>query len=363
MRALLSIGWKLRLAGVVVLIGLLAVGVWQRGRLLSSYYLFRLDRAPAEARTSWEEKVVSLDIVAIPSLLARLASQDDAVCANAQHCLFRMATGWDASDRRRARLIVSVQEQFGHLSTTGKAYALHVTLAALPDRMSASQLKSLATLLTSAAAEADAGVHAEALGLAEKCMNPAAGEVNEAAQKVARGCLQDERTETRLRSVQLLLRHGQPIDVLVAARDSVAEVRRLALPVVAGSEDVLATDDLLSWLHDPDPEVRRICENALRGRGLEERHLRLGRLITDSRPTVRLQVLDELIGNRELEPGVWLRRLSHDSAPAVRAATLRAAAEQTVADLTDRIDQMSQNDPSPTVRQLAKFYLSAQKVK
>jgi len=80
--------------------------------------------------------------------------------------------------------------------------------------------------------------------------------------------------------------------------------------------------------------------------------------MTDSRPGTRLQVIELLKRADDLEPGVWLRRLSHDPSAAVRAAAIRAAAEQSLAQLADRLEQMSQNDPCATVRQLAQFYLS-----
>jgi hypothetical protein len=84
--------------------------------------------------------------------------------------------------------------------------------------------------------------------------------------------------------------------------------------------------------------------------------LHLGRLLTDPRPRARLEVLDHL--NRDdLVPGLWLRRLSHDSSPHVRAAALRVMSQQTLIDLTDRIDQMARSDPSPSVAQMARFYL------
>jgi hypothetical protein len=71
-----------------------------------------------------------------------------------------------------------------------------------------------------------------------------------------------------------------------------------------------------------------------------------------------LQVLEQLRQANDLEPGVWLRRLSHDPVPAVRAAAARAAGENDQVDLSDRLTQMAQSDPSPTVRQLARYYLS-----
>ena len=114
-------------------------------------------------------------------------------------------------------------------------------------------------------------------------------------------------------------------------------------------------------LHDPDPEVRTLCEEALRSRGLQEEHVKLGRLMTDSRPAVRLQVLARLYRVHDLEPSIWLRHLSHDPAPAVRAAAVRAAAEQKGTGLADRLEQMAQNDPCPSVRQLAQYYFASQK--
>src|SRR5262249_52604611 len=147
------------------------------------------------------------------------------------------------------------------------------------------------------------------------------------------------------------------LDQVIALLDDPApEVRRLALVALGPCDEAVATDDLLRWLHDPDAEVRRSCENALRGRKLSEGQIRLGRMLTDPRPGVRLQVLDGFRRNSELEPGVWLRRLSHDPEPAVRAAAVRAASELPLANLSDRLEQMAQSDPSPTVRQLAHHY-------
>jgi hypothetical protein len=143
--------------------------------------------------------------------------------------------------------------------------------------------------------------------------------------------------------------------------DPDAEVRRSAMVAVGPAAEILGTDDLLRWLHDSDAEVRQLCEKALRSRGLQDEHLRLGRLMTASQPRARLQVLDRLRYANDIEPAVWVRRLSHDPAPAVRAAAARAAAEQTLTTLTDRLEQMAQNDPCPTVRQLAQYYLSSQK--
>jgi hypothetical protein len=116
----------------------------------------------------------------------------------------------------------------------------------------------------------------------------------------------------------------------------------------------------LPLLHDPDAEVRRLCELALRGRGLQDSHVMLARLISDANPVVRLQVLHQLRGARDVDAGVWLRRLSQDPSAAVRAAAIRAAAEQQT-DLGNRLVEMQREDASATVRELAAHYIGVRR--
>ncbi len=153
------------------------------------------------------------------------------------------------------------------------------------------------------------------------------------------------------------------LEVVPRLRDSSEAVRRAAILAVGPAPEVINDDSLFYWLSDPDEEVRQLCEVALRGRGLQDGHIRLARLMADPRPTVRMQVLEAIEKVPDLDPGVWLRRLSHDPSPAVRAAAVRAAASQTQVDLSDRIDQMAQGDPSPTVQQVARYYLSCQRLR
>jgi hypothetical protein len=145
--------------------------------------------------------------------------------------------------------------------------------------------------------------------------------------------------------------------VVPLLRDSRAEVRRAALLAVGLAEQVIADDDLLPLLHDADADVRRLCETALRGRGLPEAHLRLARLISAPGPEDRLQVLRHLQGTEDLDPGVWLRRLSQDPDAAVRFAAMAAASSDGQVDLSDRLREMRDRDPSPTVRQWAPYFL------
>jgi HEAT repeat protein len=146
--------------------------------------------------------------------------------------------------------------------------------------------------------------------------------------------------------------------VLPLLRDPAAQVRREAICAIGLKPDVINSEDLLAWLHDPDKEVRRWCEKALRSpqRHLSELELELGRLITDNRAKERLKAFRYLGRDANLEPGVWIRRLSYDPEDAVRIAAARAAAEHGVVHLADRLREMSRSDRSPTVRQEATYY-------
>jgi HEAT repeat protein len=181
-------------------------------------------------------------------------------------------------------------------------------------------------------------------------------------RRLALAGLDDDHPATRVAAIQLLLRPARKQDEMLAPivpllRDAEAPVRRAAVIALGTAKDVVSEDDLLPLLHDPDQEVQAACALALRSRGLEENHLLLARLISDDQPGARLQVLQHLGQARDLEPGVWLRRLTQDPAPAVRAAAIRAAAAQGQTDLRERLREMASGDPSPTVRQLAGHYL------
>jgi hypothetical protein len=131
--------------------------------------------------------------------------------------------------------------------------------------------------------------------------------------------------------------------------------------LVGGRRGAVTPDELMGALHDSDSEVRQLCEHALACQGVRPAHIRLARLKTDSDPKQRLEVLDCLPYVTDLDPGLWVRSLSQDPVPAVRAAAARAVVELSLGDLADRLHQMAQNDPSPTIRQVCRYYLSCQR--
>jgi hypothetical protein len=219
----------------------------------------------------------------------------------------------------------------------------------------------LTALVRQAGRDADAEVRGCGLELAEKAEQGVPAELRQACLEAAHLGLKDSTPANRARAVRVAAQpaHALRNEVVLALRDPEAEVRREAVRAVGPWDDTVATEDLLVWLHDPDAGVRHACEQVLReDRKLTEEHVEMGRLVTDARPAMRVRVVNQLHDGGELDLNVWLRRLSHDPSAAVRAATVRAAIEQHCADLVDRIEQIAGEDPSPTVRQLARFYIS-----
>jgi hypothetical protein len=356
--AALMVGALLILTGIAWL---------ERTPLLVFYFVHRLQGANESDRQSWVERVAALDFVAIPQLIDCLRRADPRVCANAQACLLKMVQRWGLGDLRRVQLAECLALRFATLSEQGGQMALeiqeHLLRTSETDTSGLDLLPAVTRTLAEASLTANTEVHTRALALAASLTERGAGpELLSACRKLTLTCLGGETAANRMRAIRLASRSeiGLLEAVVPLLSDPIPEVRRAAMLGVGSAPNAINTDDLLPWLHDPDPSVRSLCENALRCRGLQDEHIKLGRLMSDSRPGVRLQVVDRLRRVHDLEPSVWLRQLSHDSVPAVRAAAVRAAAEQGAISLKDRLEQMAQNDPCPSVRQLAQYYLTTQ---
>ncbi len=356
---------KLLFAGIcVTLLLVLAAGLWfERVPLLAWYEVRGLMHAGPEARAAWIDPLTGMEDAALPRLLRGLESNDARACSNIQAGLTAIVQRWEHSDLRRSSLAEQLSLLFQSFSGPGQESALDLETMLLQQR-SAPDLDLAAAalpMLTQTAHAGDGEVRKRGLTLAEALLDLAqGGQISSASRDLACACFDDADPAIRLNAIKLSVRYELNLleQLVPLLKDPVPEVRRSVMRILGPSPSIVATDDLLPWLHDPDPEVRRLCESALYGRGLRGEHLRLGRLMTDEQAGTRLRVLDLLAAASDLDPGVWIRRLSHDASPAVRAAAVRAAAQQGDG-LADRLEQMSRNDPSPTVRQIARFYLSS----
>ncbi len=345
------------------------VAWWQREPLQVWWALRGLRRAGEADRAAWVERVAKLGEPGLRSLVDSLADANDAGCRNLLGALDDLARAAGPADPTVADVAARLGRAYSGLKPSMQAQAL-ATVAGwvrgpeLSDGLAA----ALAQLIADSASSDDADVQSAALDLASVLVRHPRGEsAVGAARDLARGGLRSSSADVRLKAVRLCLQPGMELleQLVGLLRDPAAEVRRAAIVAVGPAEQLVREDVLLPGLHDPDEEVRKHTEAALRGRGLRPEHLEMGRLLTHPKAAARLQVLDRLRtildGGKDeaadLDPGVWMRRLSHDPSPAVRAAALRLMSQQAVVDLSDRIDQMARSDPSETVCQLARFYL------
>ena len=348
--------WLIFLLTVLVCAGL---GWWQRTRLLSWYYVRQLVRADKENRDAYVKRVADLDQAVVPRLFSHLECPDEQACENVAAALVCLVERWEPEDARSVEVVEELDKNWHRFSEAGKLWSLQVPAVVLhrSDTKSSEPrlLKAASELLTASADNVDlrAGTLTLGAALVRHCPH---GPVGQRCRDLGLGGLKDPGPENRVRAVNLLLCAGDPellARVVPLLKDQPAEVRQAALVALGPAKETIGDDDLLPLLHDADARVRKLTEEALRSRGLPESHLLLAKLISDDRPEQRLRVVHHLFQTEDLPVGIWLRRLSQDPAPAVRAAHF-----QTQSDLRDRLGEMARQDPSPTVRQLASYYLS-----
>jgi hypothetical protein len=358
-------------AGVAALV--VASVLWlERTPLLAWYYLRGLAAADEANRETWVERVVHLGEDAVPGLLDCLGRDSERACANAHAALDCLLGRWGgAEDPRRAALADRLAEAFLTRSLPGQLTILEVSARlTTPEKTQkpppAAIVRAAGRVLGLAVPLQEAGVRCRALALANVLvdLNPP-GEVLDAAYALARAGLTAPDPATRTRAVNLTrsraLRSKTDLAELVLPllRDPSAEVRREALRAVGLNDKLISDEDLLTWLHDSDREVQRLCENALRCRGRSEMDIRLGRCITDDRARERLKIFSCLSAVPDRDLSDLLRRLTEDAEPAVRIAAAMAAERFPVVDLADRLRDMAQNDRSPTVRQVVEYCVRA----
>ena len=354
------------LAAVMVIVLVGGVAWWQRTPMLTWYYLRELSAADADSRERWAERVATLDAAVVPGLLSKLEQPDPTFCINAEAGLVALVKRWGPEDGRTHELADQLRQRFAGLSPIGQIGALQVMTALLrqdgPATWPVPLTRAAGEILQATPERPE--LRNAALMLAGVLLDRVPqGQWLEPCRTLAEKGLSDKTARTRSAAVQLAARpalqaeHSLLGKVAPLLRDRSPVVRRAALVAVAPANEVVSEEDLIPLLHDDDAEVQRLCEAVLRSRGLSEEHLELARLISDSSPKARLRVLERLGRAQDLDPAAWLRRLSQDPSPAVRAAAVRAAAGYPKVDLSDRLREMANSDPSETVRQNAQHYL------
>jgi hypothetical protein len=343
---------------VVVLLAGGALAWLERTTLRTWWHVHRLAKAGEADQAARAEKIAELGPPAAAAVIELLRQPDPIVCRNARAGLEALLRRPDGTEHA-PEVLGQLAQGYGRFSTPARRHALELAARVLRGEGGGPRGEAAAVrLLGALGTEHEAEVLVAALELAAVLL-PRTREALHPARELARSALQSGGPEVKVRAIQIALHPGMDLFESVAGllQDPAVEVRRAALLAAGPADKAVLDETLLPCLRDPDPDIQRLAEVALRGRGLTPQHIRLGRLLTDPQPLVRLQVLDHLRFANDLEPGVWLRRLSHDPAESVRAAAIRVMAQQSVVDLRDRLEQMRRQDPSPAVCQLADVYL------
>jgi hypothetical protein len=355
--------------GVGLFVILAGAGAWYRSSLMAWWFVAELAQAATpEDRARCVKRVTSLDMAAVPRLLDLLRRTEESCCQNAGAALVHLGNVWGEEDPRTLAVVQQFESGLDSFSVAGQKSCLEVTVELLRCRRPDSPAPPAALMLAAGnllKQAADRGeLRAPALSLAGGLVERAhPGQWLDLCRTLALHGLKDADPSHRVLAIHLTLHAARRAQsdwlhhVVPLLRDPAARVRRAAVVTLGAARETVSEDDLLALLHDDDLEVCRLCETALRSRGLTENHILLGKLISDERATARLEVFQHLQRAADLEPGVWLRRLCQDSSAAVRAAAIRAAMTQTRVDLRSHVVHMAQQDPSPTVRQVAQHYL------
>ena len=355
--------------GLLVLVSIGAgVAYFERTHIQAWYAVRCLSRADESTRGEWIDRVAAIGEPAIGMLFDRLTTGDDLAADNGLAAIDHLARVHGPSHAATADLVRRLADGFGSLSPDRQTRVLERVRDWLTGGPLADPLPDAACrIIAEAGRSPETTVQAACLDLACVVVKQSGGEVGlPVAREAARAGLRSPCPEARMHAVRLCLAPGvglldQTVGLL---RDPSPVVRRAAILALGPAEQVIGEDGLLVGLNDSDAEVRRLTRTALEGRGMKSEHIELGRLLTHPRAGERLHVLDHvheairLQGSEvDIDPGLWLRRLSHDPSPAVRVAALRLMCGQKLVDMSDRIDQMARTDDSPTVCQLAQFYL------
>jgi HEAT repeats len=357
-----------------IVVGLFAVGVFagaggvlwaERTPLLAWYYVRGLTQSSDKDRGQWADSVAALGDGAEPAVFSALAQSDAAVCNNAGAALDKWTAQWSAEDDRAAALAGRMAKRFGDCSPAGRRVVLDSAAGWMqpPEaKPTVALLNAFAQMVGETAKHPEPEAHAAALQLCSLALDQAddSSELLTAGRVLIQASLRDESPANRLRAVQLAIHPGMNVleDIAALLKDAAPEVRRAALLAVGpADEKIVPAKSLLPVLHDADPEVCKACEEILRkDRHLSAQAFKIGWCLYHPEPAQRLNVLDYLRRGGDLEPGLWLRELSHDESPAVRLAAVRVMSQQDLVDLSDRLEQMADGDPSPTVSQVARIY-------
>jgi hypothetical protein len=130
-------------------------------------------------------------------------------------------------------------------------------------------------------------------------------------------------------------------------------IRYKVLESFANRPNLLDVDTLLSRLHDSVPDMAKLVEKILRGRGLTQDEVVLGRLLNDPRPALRASAIPVILKREDVDPVNVLLHLLSDPDASVRLQAVQACAGRLTPEVNRRLHELASSDVSPNVRDAA----------
>ena len=149
-----------------------------------------------------------------------------------------------------------------------------------------------------------------------------------------------------------------PIDekaapAIAGLKDPEFSVRFQTLTSFAGRPVLMTEESILPLLHDPVPDLQGLAQRVLEARGLSPDLIGLGRMVSHERAEMRASAITLLEGHEDIDPVVWLLRLSEDPDAGVRLKAVKAFEGKMTPEVTQRLREIVAADDSAEVRAAA----------
>jgi len=154
-----------------------------------------------------------------------------------------------------------------------------------------------------------------------------------------------------------LNRGAEPASRLITDTDP--GVRLQVLISFSDRPALLSEEAILPLLYDANGLVPPLAERILKSRGLSPDQIGLGKLVAHPRADMRASAIPFLKDRKDIDPVLWLVYLSRDSDESVRLSALEALAGRDAPEARQRVSEMASGDVSAKVRQAAEKHVPA----
>lgn len=323
--------------------------------------------APAGSLAELGDRVRQGEAPALASLLEKLPAPANGTSASAPLTEAEAIELIDLAD--------AVRGGYPRFASKGKATILEVSYRILerfrPEGIPAGWSKVLAPtydILSAGLSDADPALRKQALDHVANLWSWGPGRTMTPAEEqslatwkehfypLVKQRLGDTESVSRMAAVACL--GTLPIDekaepAIACLRDRDFSVRYQTLAAFASRPTLLTEDAILPLLHDPVPDLKSLAEKILTARGLNPDLIGLGRMITHERPEMRASAIGLLERREDIDPIIWLLRLSEDPDVRVRLKAVEAFAGRITPEVRQRLREIAAADDNAEVRAAA----------